>query len=105
MVNDDISDTILRCIRAPFLRRMCRQRVPRGRPARNILEALSKGSSQSTEALDEANAVRDVPARHGGGSSRGGKVAPLQVLLQFCGSELRARNGRQLNLNIQLCDV
>lgn len=40
-----------------------------------------------------------------GVASRGGKVAPLQVLLQFCGSELRARNGRQLNLNIQLCDV
>lgn len=33
------------------------------------------------------------------------KVAPLQVLLQFCGSEQRTRNGGQLNLNIQLCDV
>lgn len=54
---------------------------------------------------DDENAVRDVPAWYGGGLSQGGKVAPLQVLLQFCGSELRARNGRQLNLNIQLCDV
>lgn len=65
------------------------------------LIAVNGDSEETTR-----TAVRDVPARHGTGvASQGGKVAPLQVLLQFCGSELRARNGRQLNLNIQLCDV
>lgn len=43
--------------------------------------------------------------RGGGEFSGGWKVAPLQVLLQFCGSGQRARNDGQLNLNIQLCDV